>query len=49
MSKRWNENGLQPIYDELEEEADNSNEFLKLLKISAAVHGLITDLLRISW
>ena len=31
MSKRWNENGLQPI-DELEEEADNSNEFMKILK-----------------
>ena len=32
MSKRWNENGLQPIYDEPEEEADEINEFLKRLK-----------------
>ena len=28
MSKRWDENGLQPIYDEPEEEAYETNEFL---------------------
>ena len=32
MSKRWDENGLQPIYDEPEEEAYETNEFLKRLK-----------------
>ena len=54
MSKSWNGNGLQPIYDEPEEEADESNEFLKRLKqawfkTSEAVHGLITGHLWISW
>ena len=28
----FNENGLQPIYDEPEEEAAENNEFLKRLK-----------------
>jgi hypothetical protein len=28
----FNENGLQPIYDEPEEEPPDSNEFLKRLK-----------------
>ena len=43
MSKRWSENGLQPSYDDPEEEADENNEFLKRLKTSEAeFYGLIT-------
>ena len=45
----FNENGLQPIYDEPEEEAPENNEFLKRLKPAKQIHELITGHLWIPW